>query len=459
MATLPYPVIVVPGITATYLRDDYSLPPDFPWTVLSKKFDRVVLHPDDLRYESAEPSRMQPDQLYEIAYRELIGELRHNLSPKADQPVPVYPFGYDWRQPLDAVEAKLEAFIDEVIDRTKLLRHYDADDYATDPRVNLVGHSMGGLIIAGSIERMARVGTAQAKIGKIASLASPFKGSFEAVIKIATGTANLGGDIPSSREREAARLTPSLYHLFPSMKGEAAIHIEPGLPQTSLFDAALIQPSVLETINEYIRLNGLNRSDRAAQAHHLLTAMLDQARRHRDRIEQFKLSDAGLTSYDWLCVVGVGTVTRVKMAIKNDNGKPVYDLSSAYRMNEWTNEILKEGGDAQAEKKRRLTGDGTVPFDGAVPGFLALENLVCVTPDDYGYWELQDKVISSKAGFHGILPNMNMLHRLLTTHFQKRRGDRNRNRYDNIWGRPAPGVTESAWDPAVAGLSPEEGHD
>ena len=459
MANLPYPVIVVPGITATYLRDEYSLPPDFPWTVLTKKYERIALHPDDLRFESAEPARVQPDQLYEIAYKELIEELRHNLSPKIDQPVPVYPFGYDWRQPLEVVEAKLEAFIDEVIDRTKLLRHYDASGYANDARVNLVGHSMGGLVIAGTIERMARTGTAQQKIGKVASLASPFKGSFEAVIKIATGTANLGGDVPSSREREAARLTPSLYHLFPSIKDQAAIHIDPILPQTSLFDPALIQPSVLETISEFIRLNGLNKKDKTVQAKNLLTTMLDQARSHRDRIEQFQLQDAGLTSYDWLAVVGVGSVTRVKMAIKSDRGKPLYELSSSDRTNGWTHKIAQDDSDPQAEAARRLTGDGTVPFEGAVPGFLSLENLVCVSPKDYGYWEIQDKVLTEKAGFHGILPNMNMLHRLLVTHFQKRRGDRNRTHYKNIWGRPAPGVTENAWDPAIAGLNAKDGDD
>lgn len=455
MATLPYPVIVVPGITATYLRDDYSLPPDFAWTVLTKKYDRIALHPDDLRYECIEPARMQADQLYEIAYRELIEELRHNLSPKADQPVPVYPFGYDWRQPLDVVEAKLKAFIDEVIDRTKLLRHYDADGYASDPRVNLIGHSMGGLIIAGCIESMTRDGTAEKKIGKVASLASPFKGSFEAVVKIATGTANLGGDVPSSREREIARLTPALYHLFPSMTDADSIKIEQGLTGTSLFDASLVQPSVLDTIAEFIRLNGLNKKDRVAQAQDLLSAMLDQARRHRERIEQLKLSDAGLTYKDWLCVVGVGSVTRVRLEISNDHGKPLYNLQSTDRMNEWKNIIAEDGFNQQVEAKRRETGDGTVPFNGAIPGFLALENLVCVTPDDYGYWELQDKAVSSVTGFHGILPNMNMLHRLLTTHFQKGRADRNQSKYDNIWGRPAPGVTKQTWEPAIAGLTPK----
>jgi pimeloyl-ACP methyl ester carboxylesterase len=448
MASLPNPVIVVPGITASYLRDDYTLPPNFPWTVLTKKFDQVALHPDDLRYERIEPARMQPDQIYEIAYRELIEELRHNLSPKADQPVPVYPFGYDWRQPLVTIEAQLEAFIDEVINRTRLLRHYDADGYTEDSRVNLIGHSMGGLVIAGTVERMAHNGTAQRKIGKVASLASPFKGSFEAVIKIATGTANLGGDVPSSREREAARLTPALYHLFPSVQDGAALQIEQGLPQTSLFDPALVQPSVVDTIAEFIRLNGLNKRDRAAQARELLATMLDQARTHRERIEKFKLADAGLAAEDWLCVVGVGSVTRVKMAIKNDKGKPLYDLSSAYRMNEWSN--------ATSEETRRLTGDGTVPFAGAIPGFLALENLVCVTPTDYGYWELQDRTVSSQAGFHGILPNMDMLHRMLTVHFQGQQANRKQKKYDNIWGRPAPGVTGENWAPAIAGLAVKE---
>lgn len=32
-----YPVIILPGITATYLRDQYVLPPDVIWSVLTKK--------------------------------------------------------------------------------------------------------------------------------------------------------------------------------------------------------------------------------------------------------------------------------------------------------------------------------------------------------------------------------------------------------------------------------------
>jgi hypothetical protein len=89
-----------------------------------------------------------------------------------------------------------------------------------------------------------------------------------------------------------------------------------------------------------------------------------------------------------------------------------------------------------------LTGDGTVPFEGAVPSFLKEENLVCVTPDDYGYWELQDRAMTKIAGFHGILPNMNMLHRMIVRFFTNRS-----DYHKNTWGRRAPGVAR--WNPPI----------
>ena len=46
------PVIVVPGITASDLHDEYELPPEAVWTtMLKRRYDRVTLHPEDQRYE------------------------------------------------------------------------------------------------------------------------------------------------------------------------------------------------------------------------------------------------------------------------------------------------------------------------------------------------------------------------------------------------------------------------
>jgi pimeloyl-ACP methyl ester carboxylesterase len=391
------------------------------------------MHPDDLRYEAKEPAQVRPGQLYEVAYQELIEELRFNLREREDQAVPVHPFAYDWRQPLKATEQQLAGFIEEVIARTKLLKHYDAAGYDAKGKpgqVNLVGHSMGGLVIAGYLDQF---GGAH-KVAKVATLATPYQGSFEAVIKVTTGTANLGTSAPSSREREAARLTPALYHLLPSFK--SGIEIAAGLPG-SLFDIGLWQPGVIETIEEYIRLHGLRPKQRAKLAPKLFGEMLTEAKNHRERTMALDLAACGLVTKDWLCVVGVDSVTRVKLGVEEKNGEANFAFHSSDRDNQWS--------ESKGKKKRRLTGDGTVPFEGALPGFLPYEELVCVSPNDYGYWEVEDKAMTKVAGFHGILPNMNMLHRLIVRHFTGRP-----DKHGNTWGRSAPGV--EVWKPPVDGL-------
>jgi pimeloyl-ACP methyl ester carboxylesterase len=424
------PVIVLPGITANYLRDDYPLPPATVWSVLTNSYERASLHPDNPRYEAIEPARVQPDQLFEVVYKEMIDELRYNLSPSQVEPVPVYPFAYDWRQKLDDTEAQLGAFIKEVIARTKLMRHYARDPWNANPKVNLISHSMGGLVIAGYLEKFG----SEQLVGKVATLATPYRGSYEAVIKIITGTANLGGSAPSSREREAARLTPALYHLFPRFPG--ALRDQTGA-QMSFFDPSSWQPSIMETLQEYIRLHGLSAVDIPGQALALFNALLEGANVHRDRTAALDLAQAGLVAKDWLCVVGVDAVTRVQMKVKRlAGGTPSFDLSTGDRQNGWT-----PGGNSPA---RLQTGDGTVPFQGAVAPFLRPENLVCVTPGDFGYWEIQDRLLLSQAGFHGIMPAMNMLHRMIVMHFTGRTDT-----HGNVWGQPAPGTDPDSWDPPL----------
>jgi len=60
------PVIVAPGITASNLDDFYPMPPGAVWsTVLKKKYDRIALHPDDVRYEAREPARVRAVSTFE----------------------------------------------------------------------------------------------------------------------------------------------------------------------------------------------------------------------------------------------------------------------------------------------------------------------------------------------------------------------------------------------------------
>lgn len=433
---LPSPVIVVPGITASALRDEYELPPESVWTaVLKRRHDRITLHPNDLRYEAREPARIMPDHPFPIIYEDLIEELREELSPDEDQPVPVYPFMYDWRMPLAQIETHLAEFIQEVINRTNLQRHYyDNDDFTDHPTVNLIGHSMGGLIIAGYLE--AHKATC---VNKVVTLASPFKGSYEAILKVVTGTANLGSDSSHARERRAARVTPALYHLLPSFPN--ALDAPDGMSK-DIFDPTAWQPSVVKSIADFIKKWGVP-PDRDAEtifrdAETIFRTMLDEARQYRDRITNLQLSTINLQNQNWLAIVGVDAETRVGLEVgKDSNGKPLFQLKSSKRQNKWDN---------QNEDERRDTGDGTVPLRGAIPTFLDENQLVCVTPDDYGYWELKDRGLMKLAGFHGILPNMNMLHRLIVRFLTD-----DSDTYDNTWGRPLPGVDVDDWDPPVKG--------
>lgn len=429
MPQLPYPVVFVPGIMGSALRDEYCVDPETVWSpvrLLIKSYERITLHPSDVRYELVEPARVMPDKVFELIYGEIIAELRHNLTPQADRPVPVFPFPYDWRQPLDLVEADLALFVDEVIDRTKLLRHYNRAGYGGrdfPAKVSLVAHSMGGLIVAGYLQR-----SGETKVDKVATIATPFKGSLEAVSKTTTGVGALGNSPSSSREREAARVTPALYHLLPSFRGA----VTPGTED--IFVPESWQIGIIQTLASFIRMYGLQQGAPQEQAIALLKSMLDAAWRHRSRIDRLKLSN----SKRWLSIIGVDATTRVTMEIKREGNKPWFELGDP--INQW--------GEGEPENKVK-TGDNTVPYLGARTSFIPTNQVVCVTPADFGFWEFKDKLIE-KGGFHSSLPNMNLVQRLVVSHL---RGEI----YGEVWGRPAPdlNVAETPWDPPIAGLEPK----
>ncbi len=418
MSTLPNPVIVVPGIKGSALRDEYVTNPETVWSMLQAVFsayDRITLHPYDTRYELQEPARVVRDQVFSAFYSELIEELRHNLMMAPNQPVPVYPFAYDWRSPLETVQAQFAQFIEEVVARTALLPHYNQDGYTVPSgKVNLVGHSMGGMIIAG---HLAEAGWD--RVDRVATIASPFRGSLESVAITTTGSSTLttGG----SREREAARLTPSLYHLLPSFAG----CVEDETSEV-LFDPAKWQKSILDTLDMFIRQNQLPKNP-PITAQQLLTNLLAQAKAQREAMESLQLADPKR----WLCIVGLDTDTRVEMSIAATADGLRFNLSDA--------ENLYPKGKTVADRVR--TGDGTVPYLGAQCNFVPKEQIICVTPDDYEFFEIKDKLLNH-VGLHANLPNMNLVQRLVVSHLgQKKQGD--------LGGRPGPDVKDADWNPPL----------
>jgi pimeloyl-ACP methyl ester carboxylesterase len=419
------PVIVIPGITATSLVDDYPLKADEIWTmVFNREYERIALHPDDLRYEAIEPAHVAAGQLFPI-YDDLIRALRHELSPRADQPTPVFAFPYDWRMDVQASAAKLGAFVDEVIARTKLLRHYaDADEL----QVDLVGHSMGGLVICEYLSQFGR----RSNVDKVVTVGTPFLGSVEAIVKIATGMSLITGPEPKEREREAARVTPSLYQLFPSYSGATT---DPDGNDVDLFDCDNMQSSIVESLTEFVRLYSVStRShDRQDRAVEILEDLLGRAKRHRSNVESLKLSKTSVSQVDWLAIVGVGEKTRLQLAVQESRRGPWFVINEEQFVNEL-------GSD---NPKSRRTGDGTVPLAGALPPFLPDSRIVCVTDGDLGVLELRDRLLAQVGGFHGLLPRVNVVQRLVTRHL-------NPSYRGRVWGRRVPG--SRSWNPPITGL-------
>ncbi len=419
------PVIVIPGITGSSLVDDYPLKADEIWTmVFNKEYERIALHPDDLRYEAIEPARVRAGQLFPV-YDDLIRALRHELSPRADRQTPVFAFPYDWRMDVQTSAGKLSRFIDEVIARTKLLRHYaDVDDLCVD----LVGHSMGGLVIS---EYLSQVGR-RSRVEKVVTIATPFLGSIEAIVKIATGMSLLTGPEPREREREAARVTPALYQLFPSY---AEATVDPDGNDIDVFDCKNMQSSIVDSLAEFVRLYSVStRSDaRGRRAVEILEDMLSRARTHRQNIVKLNLSGTGVRQSDWLAIVGVGDKTRIQLTVRESRRGPWFVIEEEQFVNE-----LGPGN-----RKSHRTGDGTVPLAGALPPFLPHSRLVCVTEDDLGMLELRDKLLVEVGGFHGLLPRINLVQRLVTKHLNPAYRGR-------VWGRRVPGAR--SWRPPISEL-------
>ena len=449
------PVILIPGIKGSELTDEYPADREAVWSVLASvrgDYKRLALHPDDRRYERIEPARIVPGPMFNLIYEQLLTSLRHELSPQEDRPTPVYAFPYDWRRGLADVQAQLADFIDEVIARTLLLRHYWQSDWRKAPRVNLVGHSMGGLIVAGFLAEHGGD-----KVGKVATLAAPFQGSANAVLTIATGQSTLTSFAASPAEREVARLLPAIYHLLPSY---ASALTWPGGLARSFYKPLAWQPSVYETIAEYIRLYSrrdpvelAKLPDRIADSVGILKSILAAAQQHRASVDTLDLKAAGLSAGDWLCIAGIGepTVDRIVATTTPLRDPKEFAKAALFEDGQGMQIDLLASGPVDAydpahpDLPMPRTGDSTVPLVGALPIFLPYASLVAVTRGHFAWWELADRLVNGIVDLHASLPRMNAVQSMVIAHFLGRD-------VRAVKALPAPGVKAADWTPPVPGL-------
>lgn len=451
-----YPIIVVHAITAGGLHDHYPVDHERVWgpgELAFKILDRISLYPaagvadDRVRYEAHGPSLVRPSEVFKMIYGELVAELRHNLSYAKTPVQPVYTYAYDWRQNNFYTIRHFAEFVREVIERTNQMR-YDSEKVkgALCESVDLVGHSMGGIVIAGCLaSNLLRDNDGTPLVRRVVTLGTPFRGSSAAIRKLAIGGDGFVFRGGSERERTMARVTPSVYQLLPSFPG--ALRDKNDTPLDTggttsadlMFDPRTFQPSVRDTLAECVQetICDVALADDTSACRKIATQvfseMLESARRYRELVEQVAPSVHLLPANKggaWLAIVGAGEETMTRTKIGTDPfGKTWFDMKDCDCKDSW-NGVTTD------------TGDETVPLLGAIPPWAdSWKNTVVVQRQDVPWLGegIDRALINGAVGFHGALPLVNLAQRWIINFFRpKWAGAKSLGQHGKLWGRALP---------------------
>ncbi len=220
------PVILIPGLLGSRLvraKDDIELWPGGTRKLLTSDYRDLALRIDPDTLEPIDdglvPSRLFDGAVGKDFYRRIVQELRiaggYQLARPGQRVVQhkarLYVFTYDWRQDNVKTVQQLDALIEQI--------RLDYDDPSL--RVDIVAHSMGGLI-ARYYERYGTVdvlggntfqvtGLGGSKLRRVVLLGTPNQGTVTAVHRFLNGYRVGVGALPP----EGVATMPSTYQLFP----------------------------------------------------------------------------------------------------------------------------------------------------------------------------------------------------------------------------------------------------
>ncbi len=451
-----FPIVVVHAVTAAGLDDHYHLNHKRVWSPVNlalNNYEAVTPYPNtgikpgEMRYEAHQPALLRTGELFGMIYDELVDDLRDELRYGPIPVQPVYPFAYDWRQDNFRSAEQLRQFCDEVIARTNLMPHdrrkVDPDDKGLPlcDGVDIVAHSMGGLVTAACIA--GNEAWSKKRVRRVVTLGTPYRGASAALLKLATGTGPLFG-AGRERERRMARVTPSVYQLLPEFEGALE-----GRSPADIWKPETFQPSIKDSIAAFIAEchadDAVRRSSRRCkdEADRVFPELLDLARKFRAVVKKASPSqlrkDGG-----WLAVVGAGEKTLIRTGFLTKAQSGTSEIR--FRFDE-DKDYCPHSGKLEGDL---LTGDGTVPLAAAIPPWQdPWRNTIVVTRQDFTFGEWSDKIVAKGATFHGALPLLNLAQRWIINFVRPewlipRNADdptprANRlGQHGNLWGRLAP---------------------
>lgn len=288
---LATPVIVIPGILGSRLRDRSTLedawPPVTIWSLLFNRQSQLALKFDPRTLEVL-PDNVEAYDLFEGALgQDFYGEILRTLADSggyvrgtpgvAGDPHQrrYYVFAYDWRQDNVVTARKLDALIEQL-----------RKDYG-DPalKVDVVAHSMGGLIT----RYFLRYGTEDvldsndfpvnlrgaAKLHTVVLLGTPNLGSVTSVHRMQEGW-TLGLRRISA---ETLATLPSLYQLFPHPLKDWLVTNKGVALDRDLFDVELWQDFQWSVFDPTMEATLQRQGEDLAALHRYFGKRLERARR------------------------------------------------------------------------------------------------------------------------------------------------------------------------------------
>ena len=245
------PVIVIPGVFGSRLRDPASREEIWPGSLLDlltgRRLGELALSPPDLRATGFGDRLVTGDLFFEAFGRDYYASILSTLTgpggyhcvpasalPEAGAEADCVTLSWDWRR--DLVEAASE--LDRVIRRLRVLRG------DRTMRVDLVAHSAGGLVARYYL----RFGGRDVLDGGPPGPPAPAEGGATVRRAILIGTPNygsvsalqgaiMGNAVGAARMRpELLATMPSLFELFPNPKRTWMIDVHGRRLDVDLFD-------------------------------------------------------------------------------------------------------------------------------------------------------------------------------------------------------------------------------
>lgn len=304
------PVIIVPGIMGSYLERTDLVLDNERWPNLLLMF----LSPDDLYLNDLELTP-EGNTIRDISATNILTSIRsHNffegLSDQLSETQDVKSFPYDWRLDLGVSVLALKDKIDKIKSENDIIK------------VNLVAHSMGGLLVK---EYLRRFGGDS--INKFIDIGTPHLGSPKS-FKILNYGDNFGFEkfgldvLNPERTKIISQNMPSVYELLPSSSYGNYVYDLDDLDNNGVRGSL----SYTDT-KQFMKNTGRN------------SALVDRADAFHQNIDNLDPSDYGIETYN---IVGCGVQTLGKIFVLNKETSGDVEYNISY-----------------------INGDGTVPLKSA----------------------------------------------------------------------------------------------